>query len=186
MPATAAPAWLANDVVDALVKETSSGRYVNPSKLEENKEHRFRFFGTGITGYEVWTTDNKPVRYVEKPADADLPPNVKFEENGAPSVRRFIAGLVFDYAAEEFKILQLTQKGLMNSLFKYIQDADYGDPCGYDIKIQRKGSGLKTEYTLVPSPPKEPAAAIRAQYDEMHCNLEALFEGKDPFDAPQA
>ncbi len=184
MPTAAAP-WLAPETVEEVSKETSSGRYVNPSKLDEGKEHRYRFFGTGITGYEVWTVDNKPVRFRDKPGDADLPGNVKFDESGNPSVKRFITGLVYDYQAEDFKILQLTQKGLMNTLFKYIQDTDYGDPCGYDIKLTRKGSGLKTEYTLAPAPPKAPAAAVVAEYDELYCNLELLFDGKDPFEKPQ-
>lgn len=184
MPASTA--WLSPETVEAVSKETNSGRYVNPSKLDEGKEHRFRLFGTGITGFEAWTTDNKPVRYTERPEDADLPPNVRVDEkSGNPTVRRFLAGLVYDYAAEDFKILQLTQKGLMNGLFKYIQDEDFGDPTSYDIKITRKGSGLNTEYTLVAAPPKPAAAAVTAQYDELYCNLEALFEGKDPFEAPQ-
>jgi hypothetical protein len=182
----AATAWLSAETVDQVAKETSSGKYVNPSKLEESKEHRFRLFGTGVTGFEVWTVDNKPVRYATKPDDADLPPNVKVEEStGTPSVRRFLAGLVYDYAAEDFKILQLTQKGLMNGLFKYMQDEDFGDPTDYDIKLTRKGSGLKTEYSLVAAPPKPVAKTIEAEYAELYCNLEALFEGKDPFEAPQ-
>lgn len=181
----AATAWLSAETVDQVSKETSTGRYVNPSKLEDGKEHRFRLFGTGITGFEAWTTDNKPVRYAEKPEDADLPPNVKIEDNGSPIVRRFLAGLVYDYASEDFKILQLTQKSLMNGLFKYMQDEDFGDPTGYDIKLTRKGSGMKTEYSLVAAPPKPPAKAVEAEYADLYCNLEALFEGKDPFEAPQ-
>lgn len=182
---TAATAWLSQETVEEVSKEVNSSRYVNPSKLEENKDHRFRFFGTGITGFEVWTTDKKPVRFTSMPADADLPGNVKIEEDGNPSIKRFIAGLVYDYQDEQFKILQLTQKGLMNSLFKYMQDSDYGDPVNYDIKLTRKGSGLKTEYTLAPAPPKAVTKGILTAYEELYCNLEALYEGKDPFEKPQ-
>lgn len=184
MPATAT-AWLSQEVVSEVSKETNSSNYVNPSKLEEGKDHRFRFFGTGITGFELWTNDNKPIRYREKPADADIPGNARLDDNGNPSLRRFIGGLVYDYAAEDFRILMLTQKGMMNSLFKYMQDEDFGDPCNYDIKISRKGSGLSTEYTLSPAPPKEAAASIRAAYDEIYCNLEALFDNGDPFEQPK-
>lgn len=178
--------WLDAEVVDEVQKETSSGKYVNPSKLEEGKEHRFRIFGTGITGFELWTTDKKPVRYTEKPDESEFPANVKVDDNTGVAVpKRFLAGLVYDYAAEDFKILQLTQKGLMNALFKYIQDEDFGDPQTYDIKITRKGSGLNTEYSLVAAPPKPVTKAIAAAYDELYCNIEALFDGEDPFEAPK-
>lgn len=184
MAPTATAPWLAPDVVTEVSKEVTSGRYVNVSKLEERKEHRFRFFGTGITGFEVWTVGGKPIRYPFKPETAQLPDDVRVDENG-PSLKRFIAGLVYDYAADDFKVMLLTQKGLMNMLFKCMQDPDYGDPVNYDIKISRKGSGLNTEYTLVPSPPKDPALSLTTRYEDLYCNLEALFANKDPFEKPQ-
>lgn len=179
-----ATAFLGAAVVDEISKETTSGRYINPSKLDENKEHRFRFFGTGITGFETWTTENKPVRFRVKPDDADLPSNVRLDD-GKYTVRRFIAGLVYEYTTESFKVLQITQKSLMNDLFKYMRDPEYGDPCNYDIKITRKGSGLKTEYDLVAAPPKEAQKAIIAAYEDEYCNLDVLFEGGDPFERPK-
>lgn len=179
-----ATAWLSTETVDAISKESGNGRYVNPSKLEEGKEHRFRFFGTGITGFETWTTDNKPVRFREKPEASDLPENVRLD-NGSPTIKRFISGLVYDYQAEQFKILNITQKTLMNDLFKYIKDSDYGDPVNYDVKLTRKGSGMNTEYDLVAAPPKDPAKSIVALYEEEYCNLDALFDNGDPFDQPK-
>lgn len=177
--------WLATELIDEISKEVSSGRYVNVSKLEEKKEHRFRFFGTGITGFEAWTTDNKPVRFRRKPDADDLPANIRKEENGSPNVRRFLASLVYDYAADDFKVIQMNQRTLITSLCNYIKDPEYGNPVNYDIKITRKGSGLSTEYTLVPSPPKDPSASVVNQYEDLYCNLEALFDGKDPFERPQ-
>ena len=186
MAAATAPSWLAEDTVDDLIKETSSGAYVNPSKLADGKDHRFRFFGAGITGFETWTTDNKPVRFRTKPDVADLPANVRTREDGIPEVRRFIAGVVYDYENEQFKILQLTQKGLMQALFGYMKDPDYGDACNYDFKLHRKGSGLNTEYTFKVSPPKAAASSIQAEFEDLTCDLDKLFDGKDPFETPKA
>lgn len=183
--ATAVPSWLSEDTVDDLIKEVSSGNYVNPSKLAEGKDHRFRFFGAGITGFEAWTTDNKPLRFRNKPADSDLPANIRVKEDGSTEIRRFIAGVVYDYENESFKILQLTQKGLMQMLFKHVKDEDYGDPVNYDIKLSRKGSGLQTEYTLTVAPPKPVAAAIAAAYEELTVDLQRMFDGDDPFAAPK-
>lgn len=181
---TAAPAalnWLSADTVDQVSKETAAGRYINPAKIDGEK--RVRFFGTGITGFEAWTTDNKPVRWESKPDK--LPANIK-QEDGREPLRRFIAGLVWDYDTSDFKILQITQKTLMSGLFQYIKDADYGDPTGYDLKIGRKGSGKETEYTIVPAPPKEVTKEMADAYAALHCNLQALFDSDDPFAEPKA
>lgn len=177
-----ATAFLAADLVEEISKETSgNGRYVNPSKIDG--EVRLRFFGSGITGFEGWTEDNKPVRWETKPSE--LPSNLKQRDNG-PAIKRFLAGIVWDYANEDFKILQMTQKTLMDQLFKFLKDEDYGDPTGYDIKISKTGEGMKTEYSLVAAPPKPVSKEVQAAYDALHCNLAALFDGDDPFAEPAA
>ena len=47
---------------EVLAKEVSSsgGRFINPSKIDG--EIRIRLFGEGVTGFEGWTNDSKPVR----------------------------------------------------------------------------------------------------------------------------
>lgn len=169
--------FLSDDLVEEISKEASgSGRYISPSKIEG--EIRLRFFGSGVTGFEGWTEDNKPVRWETKPTE--LPANIRQRDNG-PAVKRFLSGVVWDYANEDFKILQVTQKTLMEQLFKFIKDEDYGDPTGYDIKISRTGEGKSTEYSLVAAPPKPPTKEIQAAYAALTCNLNALFDGDDPF-----
>jgi hypothetical protein len=169
--------FLSADLVDEIAKESSgSGRYINPAKIEG--EIRLRFFGSGITGFEAWTDDNKPIRWETKPDE--LPANIRQQE-GYQTLKRFLAGVVYDYASESFKILQITQKTLMDQLFKFMKDEDYGDPTGYDVKISRSGEGKKTEYTLVAAPPRAVAKDIQSAYDNLTCNLNALFDGDDPF-----
>ena len=121
----------------------------------------------GITGFESWTVDNKPVRWVTKPVT--LPANIVVQEGFAP-IKRFLAGVVYCYESDSFKILQITQKTLMDQLFKYLKDEDYGNPSDYDIKISKKGSGKETEYVLIASPPKEFPASLMARYDEFYCD----------------
>ena len=180
-----ASSFLAPEVVEALANESSSsgsGRFINPSKLTGEK--RVRFIGSGITGFGAWTTDKKPVRWPQKPAE--LPANIAEDLKGNKIAKRFLAGMVWDYEDQDFRILELTQKSLLDQLFRFIQDADYGDPQGYDIKVSKKGEGLDTQYTLVAAPPKPLAAEVAKAAENVQCDLAAMFDGKDPWASPSA
>lgn len=176
---------------------SSTGRYINPSKVEGKHGIRFRFFGEGVTGFEGWvqTPDNKfkPHRWVELPEDEDLPANIRRSEDGKAQIKRFIAGIVYEYKLDkegdpigdegEFKIITISQKSIMDQLFKFIADSDYGDPFGYDLKLTRTGEKLKTEYTLVPAPPKAVSKALAAEWEavEPTISLKAYMACDDPF-----
>jgi len=168
--------------LDEALAESGSSRYLNLSKLEG--ERRFRFVGEGITGFSAWNTDNKPVRWEVKPSE--IPENIKPDMNGSRDAKRFIAGIIWDYEEEDFKILEITQTTLIKAVAKYRVDEDYGDLAGYDLKVTREKKGDKTTYTLVPSPPKALKPEIVKAAEKLECNLHALFEGKDPWAAPSA
>lgn len=175
-------AFLSLETVEAISKESSgNGRYINPAKIDGEK--RLRFFGAGITGWEAWTSDNKPVRWEIKPDE--FPANIR-RDDGNVNCKRFLSGLVYDYEDSSFKILNITQRTLMDQLFRFMKDSDYGDPSGYDIKISKTGEGLKTVYTLVAAPPKPVTKEIASAYEEVNCNLNALFDGDDPWADPRA
>lgn len=175
--------WLSTETIEEISSESSSlGRYLNPSKLEGEK--RLRFFGEGITGFSAWTTDKKPIRWETKPDS--LPANIAPDMGGKVGTKRFLAGLVYDYEAQDFKILEITQRTLMDQLFKFIKDEDYGDPTGYDIKISKSGQGKDTEYSLLASPPKPVTKEMAAAYADVRCNIRALYDGEDPWAEPTA
>lgn len=175
--------FLPTDTIEEIAKEAASnGRYLNPSKITGEK--RVRFIGEGITGYGGWTTDKKPVRFEQQPEE--LPSNLAPDLQGRLGLKRFIAGVVWDYEANEFKILEITQKSLMELLFKYVKDDDYGDPTNYDIKLSKTGEGKNTEYSLLAAPPKPIAKDIAKAFEELHCDLHALFDSEDPFAEPTA
>jgi hypothetical protein len=162
--------------------EGGSGRYVNLSKIEG--ERRFRFIGEGISGFYAWNTDNKPVRWEVKPAE--IPENIKPDLNGSREAKRFLASLVWDYEEEDFRIMEINQISLMKMIFKYMSDEDYGDLTNYDVKIIREKKNDKITYTLLPAPPKPLKSEIAKAYEEVECNLHALFDGKDPWAAAAA
>jgi hypothetical protein len=179
-------AFLTEDQVQQVATNSATdSRYVQPSKLTEGKEYRYRFFGEALTGYEAWldmgNNVSKPQRWEMCPTE--LPANAKADQNGKTEARFFLAGIVWDYANERFSIMQLTQKTLLDKLRKYTADEDYGDATEYDIKITRKVQGERTSYDLVAAPPKPVAKAIAIEFEEFECNLKALISNDDPFAA---
>jgi hypothetical protein len=53
-----------------------------------------------------------------------------------------------------------------------IHSDDWGDPLGYSITVNRKGEGLETEYSVVPSPAQTTPANILEVYKEKPINFE--------------
>ena len=172
--------FLPQAVIREISQESSStGRYLNPAKLTE--ETRLRFFGSGITGYEAWTEDNEPIRWEQKPEQ--LPANIR-QQPGYTTLKRFLAAVVYDYISDDFKILQITQRTLMDLLFKYMYDEEYGDPRNYDVKISKTGAGINTKYSLVAAPPKPVQPELQARFDQLTCDLTRLYDREDPFSPP--
>lgn len=196
MPATASKAakpvededdfggFLSEEQVEAVAEDSKASKnYVQVNKLEEGKAHRFRYIGPGITGFEGWTeTDGKrkPVRFKLKPNP--IPDYIAPDKQGNVDVKRFTAGVVWDYQDEQLKILSFTQRTLLSSLAELIKDKeDHGDPQKYDIKITRTGSGTDTKYTMVGGQYRPiPEEALEA-YKAATIDLSALFDGRDPF-----
>lgn len=167
---------------EVLTESGSSSRYVNLGKIEGEK--RLRYMGRGITGFTAWTTENKPVRWEMKPEE--LPDNIKPDMNGSIAAKKFMAGVVWDYDDSQFKILELTQISVLKQLAKYQADEDYGDWASYDIKITRDQKGDKVAYTLLAAPPKAVKPEIFKEFEKIDVNLDALYEGKDPWASPSA
>lgn len=149
------------------------------TKLQDG-DNVFRVLSSAITGYEYWTTENKPVR--SKEAFKELP-NVKLDKEGKPQkAKHFWAFVIWNYGTKNIEILQLTQSSIQTAIANLVADEDWGDPKKYDIKVTRSGSGLETEYAVSPKPAKELAASIAKEYAEKKINLEALYKNENPFE----
>ena len=185
-------AFLSEDQVAEVQKDTKADdRYISPSKLPDGKEQRYRCFGAGLTGYEGWIQDEagkyKPMRWAVKPELDELPANIRRnDKTGAiEAPKRFLAALVWDYQKEQFSILQISQKSILNEFMALISDdEDYGDPSQYDIKITRTGQELLTRYSIKGAQLKSPPAAAVAAFEdeEFFCDLNHLMLGLDPWD----
>lgn len=173
--------FLPQTAVDEVGANTAPDkRYLSLTKIQEEKELRIRFVGEGITGHEAWTTNNKPLRWRVLPEE--LPSNIRVDDNGSQSTKFFMTGIVYDYEAEIFRVLQISQKTVLENIYKYMKDEDYGDLTGYDLVITRKGSGKETKYSVLAKPPKPLAAAVDAEFKELGWKLDYVFENKNPWD----
>lgn len=144
-------------------------------KLEKG-ENRFRILSDeALIGYEYWTAEKKPVRLREFPEVQ--PEDMRTED----TMKEFWVFLVWNYKVEKVQILELTQTSIKEQLQTYVDDPDFGDPMGYDIVIKRAGDGLETKYSIIAKPPADiPKKALEA-FNNVTVNLEALFDGEDPF-----
>ena len=85
------------------------------------------------------------------------------------------------------QILELTQAGLKSELITLAEDKEWGDPRKFDIAVIRNGEGIETSYVMTPKPHKKLDATAVAMIMATTVNLEALYDGGDPFDdAPVA
>lgn len=147
---------------------SGSGNY-----MKFDGESKLRILSDPIFGYIEWV-DKKPLRTTMdegKPETTD-PKNPP---------KHFWAMKVYDYQDKGIKILEITQASVQKAIKALNDDKDWGNPQGYDLKIVKKGEGLKTKYTVTPSNKKPVGKDILKLLAEKEINLEALFEGEDPF-----
>lgn len=133
--------------------------------------NRFRVLGSAIVGWQDWTADKKPIRsrVPMTPIDASRP------------IKHFWAFPCWDYATKAIKILEITQRTIQQAIETLSLNADWGDPCSYDITVKREGEGMETEYSVVPIPPKPLDPEIARLLASTKINLDALYDGGDPF-----
>jgi len=143
-------------------------------KLGVNK---IRFMGVPILGYEMWKDTEDGRRPVRFRMDEDIP-MADVPEDG---VKHFWAAVVWNFEDELLQILEITQRGIQKSIMALQRSEAWGDPREYDIEITREGEGLETRYSLIPGS-RDLDPGIDKFFKDSDINLEALFDGKNPFD----
>jgi hypothetical protein len=142
--------------------------------------NRFRIMGSPIVGWEWWeeTEDGK-----RTPKRVKINEKLDVSEIAEPeSIKRFWAMVVYNYDAKALQILEITQKGIQKTLEELVRDEDWGTPVqSYDIVVTRNGDGMETKYEVLPKPKTVLDEGIVQLYKDMTINLEALFDGEDPF-----
>lgn len=144
---------------------------------------KFRVVSPAIYGYEYWTVDKKPVR--SKTPITEKPSDIRLNDDGSYSIKHFWAFKVIDREDGRVKIFEITQNGIKRDIEALLQDTDWGNPFNYDIKIIGEGKGLERRYTVNPSPIKALTAEEKSLVARTEINLDALFNGNNPFDSSE-
>lgn len=154
----------------------SGGQYM---KFEQG-DNRFRPLGEAIVGFVYWTEDDEgrhPIRVKMNELES-IPAEYRSDAN------HFWAIPVYNYASESIQILEITQRGIQGKIAELEADSDWGDPVGdegYDILVNRTGTGKGTKYSVSPKPHKPLKDGVMAYFRSLSVNLNALFDGNDPF-----
>ena len=137
-------------------------------------DNRFRVLGSATIGWEWWEdTENGGRKPFRVRMDGKVP--------SGTDTKHFWAFPVWNYQDEKVQILEITQKGIHKSIKALAQNAKWGDPKEYDIVVTRTGDGMETEYNTVPDPKEQIDPKITELYEKMNINVEALYDGGDPF-----
>lgn len=133
------------------------------SKLQEGA-NKFRILSPIEIGWEGWK-DNKPFRH--RGALCQIKPEqVDLNQNGKPNINYIWVMSAYDYQTKAVKVLELTQKTIMQALQALEENEDWGDLMKYDITITKGKNGDKTTYTTMPSPVKPLAPEIVQLYKD--------------------
>jgi hypothetical protein len=148
-------------------------------------ENTFRVLSPAVVGYEYWNSKNEPVRSLK--GFNGLPEDIRYEEDkktgeSKPSrIKHFWAFAVWNVDAGKVQLLQISQQGVMDAIKALVDNKKWGNPTGYDITVTRSGSGFDTEYQTMPNPHSPVPVEAAEAYKSMPINLQALFNGGDPF-----
>lgn len=163
----------------------------SPSKYMklELGDNKIRILTSPILGYEWWVNEQGRIRLKdEKPEKGDKPVRIRMNgqmpADAAETFKHFWIMVVWNYRLEQVQILQINQATIQKPLRSYAKDEDWGSPVGikgYDIVINKEGEKLETKYSVIAKPKKAIDEGIISMFENMDIDLEALYEGKDPF-----
>lgn len=161
---------------DFVPDEVVSGGGNSYLSLSKNDQVKIRIISKPIFGWLSWE-DKTPVR-----THIDDEPEVIDEDN---KPRKFMSVAVIDRDDDAVKILEMTQQSVIKAIKALAANPDWGNPFSYDITISKTGEGLKTKYTVQPSPKKPLAKDVIKAAQEKPVNLDAVFEGLNPWEADE-
>lgn len=154
-------------------------------KFQEGK-NPLRVLSSAVVGWE-WFTGPMSDRTCHRVKTEDEIPQ-EVPRKGKDCVKHFWGFIVYNYNVKEVQVLVLKQKSIMNDLEDLIADKDWGDLKTFDVSVNKKKTGprvMDVEYSVMPRPKAEFDKDLQLIYGSMKINLEALYEGKDPFEIPE-
>jgi len=160
--------------------EESTSNYM---KLDEGT-YSFRVLSEAIVGLEYWHVDGAkrtPVR-IHQGVNIPISDLNDYDDEGKLKMPKlFWAFAVFNRNDNRIQILEITQKTIRESILSLVNNPKWGDPKEYDITIVSTGKKFDRTYTVTPDPKEELDQEILKKFKGMNINLDALFDGLDPF-----
>jgi hypothetical protein len=159
-------------------------------KLEVG-QNKIRILAEPINGY-LWWEDAKgnvvPRGQLggegAKPVRAKAERQFTYEE--IPAMKMFAAMPVWNYQLGKVQILEVTQSKILSALDALVDSKSWGKITAYPIVITKEKTGpeaMNVEYSVMPEPKEPLTIEIANAYKSRPINLEALYEGKDPFNS---
>lgn len=171
-------------------------RYFEPTKLPDGGSTTFRLCGlhdTGhvVAGWSYFTDQGRPRRFPTYPEnyleDIGLTYDGKTKGTGEKDKPKyFLSFVAYSKESSDFLIYTFTRKDLREQLEETLSMEDYTTlPSGlanFFLTLKRKGTGLDTTFTLIPTL-KAPTKADEKAWADVADSiwLPALFAGGDPF-----
>lgn len=172
-------------------------RYFNCKKLADGESTTLRLCGTpdsghAICGYTYFTEEGRPRRFPQFPKNYldDIGLTYDGKKNGTGERAKptfFMAWCCLrKEAPDEFQIIDFTQGKIREQIEAVLAMEDYsiesGKMANFYLTITRKGQGLDTVYSCVPTL-KVATKADQARWEENQESiwLPALYENGDPF-----
>ena len=139
--------------------------------------------------FQTWGADGKPIRYRAKIVKGQLmkPKHLPFcgraeSKFGEEKWKHVWYALVWSYADNDLRILEIPQATVQKQLSALDSDADWGSLDSYDVKIVRTGEKMETEYSVIGIPPKPLPKNIKEAFDNASINMDAIVYGAYPDD----
>lgn len=181
----------------AAISAKSTGSYLSPSKIADGGSARFAMLcDQPLEFWEAWGTDSsggsKPFRFPQEPTPEEVILELgqyepRYKDNGGVDIKFAVAFPVYHYEDARVKVMQLTQKSIINELDDIAQTDDYENLTEWDFVLSRTGSKLTTVYTLRPAPRKAQSnKTIEAAWTDTKSggfDIGRLLIGGDPFKA---
>lgn len=156
----------------------AQSNYLKQTELTEEPT-KVRILSDFIDGYLDWA-DNKPVRYRknELPKDED---GKEIPAKNKDGYMYFLDCVVRNYNAKKIQVFEIKSLVLQKKLQALAKDEDRGEEMDYDLKFTKTGKDKTTKYEVTPANKWPLTEELAGAYIDAWVNLEALYDGADPF-----
>lgn len=171
----------ANDILPEGYKTPSNGGNYMKTEIGDNE---FRALSKPIMGWMYWNNNRKPVRINSAPDKRPFvdPSLIQEDKKGKRDLKFFWCFVVYNYKTSSIQILEITQSSIQKGIEGFLKSPKWGSYYGYDINIKKLVEGDRTSYQILTNPPSPVSEEIKKAYkDKGKINLEALYQGADPF-----